>query len=158
MLMCSTALTYSPQVAVDYLIYSAGTKGAQRMRKAFCTSVIKAPMSFFMSENLGPIIQVFSRDLTVVTEDLIDSFNYAVIYSFITVAIIIRTVQDLPLFCVVGFPLLMVAAFILRLYSSKLKIVKTEPQIRFRLLNDACSRTTQRYSGLIPADSRDDEV
>jgi ATP-binding cassette subfamily C (CFTR/MRP) protein 1 len=83
-------------------------------------------MSFFMTENLGPIIQVFSRDLTVVTEDLIDSFHYAVIYSFITVAIVIRTAQDQPLFFVIGIPLLMVAAFILRLYSSKLKIIKTE--------------------------------
>ena len=49
------------------------------MRKAFCTSVINAPMRFFMTENLGPIVQVFSRDLTIVSEDLIDAFHYAVL-------------------------------------------------------------------------------
>jgi ATP-binding cassette, subfamily C (CFTR/MRP), member 1 len=110
----------------DYLTYSAGTNGSQRMRKAFCASVLKAPMSFFMTENLGPIIQVFSRDLSVVSEDLIDSFHYAMLYSFITLALVIRTVQDQPLFCVVGFPLLIVAALILNNYNKKLKLVKTE--------------------------------
>lgn len=83
-------------------------------------------MSFFMTENLGPIIQVFSRDLTVVSEDLIDSCHYALIYSFITVAIVVRTVQDQPIFLVIASPLLVLAAFILRTYNKKLKVVKTE--------------------------------
>lgn len=79
-----------------------------------------------MTENLGPIIQVFSRDLTVVSEDLIDSCHYALIYSFLTVAVVIRTAQDQPVFLAIATPLLVMAAFILSTYNKKLKVVKTE--------------------------------
>ena len=132
--LCFTALYFTPafQVLTDYLVFSAGTKGAQRMRKAFCTSVINAPMSFFMTENLGPIVQVFSRDLNIVSEDLIDAFHYAVLYSGIFLAIVVRTAIDFPIFLAIAIPVLMLAGLILRTYQQKLKVVKTE----FKKAND----------------------
>jgi len=120
------------QVLTDFLVFSAGTKGAQRLRKAFCTSVINAPMSFFMTENLGPIVEVFSRDLNIVSEDLIDSVHYALVYTFIFGAIVIRQAIDVPIFLAVVIPLLVIAGLILRLYHQKLKVVKTE----FKKAND----------------------
>ena len=110
------------------MAYNAGTIGAQRMRKAFCTSVMKAPMSFFMSENLGPIVQVFSRDLNIVSEDLIDAFHYAVLYTFIMLSSVVRTAADLPIFLCISIPMLALGVMVLKQYFRKLKICKTDFQ------------------------------
>ncbi len=40
-----------------------------RMRRALCNAIMQAPMLFFMTENLGPLTGVFTRDLSVITEE-----------------------------------------------------------------------------------------
>jgi ABC-type multidrug transport system fused ATPase/permease subunit len=110
------------------MVYSAGTLGAKRMRKAFCSSVINAPMTFFMTENLGPIVQVFARDLAIVSEDLIDAFHYAVLYMLIMLAVVLRTAAEIPVFMVIAVPLLALAVWMLARYYKKLKIAKSEFQ------------------------------
>jgi ABC-type multidrug transport system fused ATPase/permease subunit len=119
---------YLFQVLSDYLAYNAGRTGALRMRKAFCTSVMKAPFTFFMSENLGPIVQVFSRDLNIVSEDLIDAFHYAVLYVFATFSTVVRITMEVPLFLCISIPMFALCAMVLKQYFLKLKMCKTEFQ------------------------------
>ena len=71
---------------------------------------------------------MFSRDLNIVSEDLIDAFHYAVLYSCIFIAIIIRAAVDFPIFLTVAIPLMILALCILAAYQKKLKIIKTEFQ------------------------------
>jgi len=42
---------------------------ATEMRRALCAAIMQAPMMFFMTENLGPLTGVFTRDLNVVCEE-----------------------------------------------------------------------------------------
>jgi ATP-binding cassette subfamily C (CFTR/MRP) protein 1 len=42
---------------------------ATEMRRALCTAIMQAPMMFFMTENLGPLTGVFTRDLSIVSEE-----------------------------------------------------------------------------------------
>ena len=67
----------------DFLVYKSTINGAQRMRKNFCECVLNAPMTFFMTENIGPLVDVFSGDLSTVSEVLIDSCHCAIIYTLI---------------------------------------------------------------------------
>ena len=42
---------------------------ATKMRRALCAAIMQAPMMFFMTENLGPLTGVFTRDLSIVSEE-----------------------------------------------------------------------------------------
>ena len=42
---------------------------ATEMRRALCAAIMQAPMMFFMTENLGPLTGVFTRDLSIVSEE-----------------------------------------------------------------------------------------
>lgn len=42
---------------------------ATKMRRDLCAAIMQAPMMFFMTENLGPLTGVFTRDLSIVSEE-----------------------------------------------------------------------------------------
>ena len=42
---------------------------ATEMRRALCVAIMQAPMMFFMTENLGPLTGVFTKDLGVVNTE-----------------------------------------------------------------------------------------
>ena len=112
----------------DFFVYKSAINGAQRMRKNFCACILNAPMTFFMTENLGPLVDVFSGDLSTVSEVLIDSFHYAVIYALIVLGSMANGIYYYPYVAVVSVFVLAVCAWLQAVYRGKLKQVSLEFQ------------------------------
>jgi hypothetical protein len=53
----------------DCLFFRFSVRAASEMRRALCNTIMQAPMLFFMTENLGPLTGVFTRDLSIVSEE-----------------------------------------------------------------------------------------
>jgi hypothetical protein len=67
-----TQLAYSFIVGLllrDIGFFRFSVLSATEMRRALCAAIMQAPMMFFMTENLGPLTGVFTRDLNVVCEE-----------------------------------------------------------------------------------------
>jgi hypothetical protein len=55
--------------ARDFQFYRFAALASTKMRRDLCSAIIKAPMIFFMTENLGPLTGVFTKDLGVVNTE-----------------------------------------------------------------------------------------
>ncbi len=53
----------------DISFFRFSVQSATEMRRALCAAIMQAPMMFFMTENLGPLTGVFTRDLSIVSEE-----------------------------------------------------------------------------------------
>ena len=61
----------------DYIVYKYGAlDAAQRIRRSLCDAICNAPITFFMTENIGKIGTVFSRDLVSLSESFIDAVQH----------------------------------------------------------------------------------
>jgi ABC-type multidrug transport system fused ATPase/permease subunit len=114
--------------ACDILVYRAAINAAQRMRKNFCDSILNAPMSFFMTENLGPLVDVFSGDMSAVSEVLIDCFHYAVMYTFLVLGSMMWSSSRFPYLFLISAVLLAGCAWLQVGYRARLKKVSLEFQ------------------------------
>ncbi len=65
---------------------------ATEMRRALCAAIMQAPMMFFMTENLGPLTGVFTRDLGIVSEERTYS---ACARCILAIFIVLRTILQL---------------------------------------------------------------
>lgn len=114
--------------ACDILVYRAAINGAQRMRKNFCDSILNAPMTFFMTENLGPLVDVFSGDMSAVSEVLIDCFHYAVMYTLLVLGSMMWSSSRFPYLVLISAVLLGGCAWLQVSYRARLKKVSLEFQ------------------------------
>jgi len=56
-------------LARDFLFYRFSVLAATKLRRELCAAIINAPMIFFMTENLGPLTEVFTKDLGVLNAE-----------------------------------------------------------------------------------------
>jgi hypothetical protein len=56
-------------MARDFLFYRFSVFAAIKLRRQLCAAIINAPMIFFMTENLGPLTEVFTKDLGVLNTE-----------------------------------------------------------------------------------------
>ena len=116
------------RVSCDVLVYYAAINGAQRMRKNFCESIMNAPMTFFMSENLGPLVDVFTGDMSTVSEVLIDCFHYAIMYVLLVLGSMFFAISRFPYLVIISAALLAGCAWLQVVYRGRLKKVSLEFQ------------------------------
>lgn len=120
---CIFGIMSIAKVVSDVLVYTAAINGAQRMRKNFCESIMNAPMTFFMSENLGPLVDVFSGDMSTVSEVLIDCFHYAVLYVLLVLGSMFFAISRYPYLVIISVALLAGCAWLQVEYRGRLKKV-----------------------------------
>jgi hypothetical protein len=53
----------------DCQFFRFSVRAATEMRRALCRVIMLAPMLFYMTENLGPLTGVFTRDLSIISEE-----------------------------------------------------------------------------------------
>ena len=56
-------------LARDFQFYRFAVYAAIKLRRDLCAAIINAPMIFFMTENLGPLTEVFTKDLGVLNAE-----------------------------------------------------------------------------------------
>jgi ABC-type multidrug transport system fused ATPase/permease subunit len=112
----------------DFLVYKSTINGAQRMRKNFCECVLNAPMTFFMTENIGPLVDVFSGDLSTVSEVLIDSCHCAIIYTLIVLGSMAIAMYYYPYLSAVSVFVLAACVWLQVVYRGRLKQVSLDFQ------------------------------
>lgn len=61
------------------VFYAVGLAAASRMHGAMFTSILRAPMSFFTLTPLGQVLSVFSRDMDIIDEALLDNLHMVTI-------------------------------------------------------------------------------
>lgn len=121
-LLCARVLT-------DYVVYHrSALAGVTRIRKAFSNSICNAPLSFFMTENIGKIATVYSRDLVSLSESFVDAVHYAAIYSCVIFAAFARVTWEIPFFSIPLSVAIGIGACILLRYAKKLRATKLEFQ------------------------------
>jgi ABC-type multidrug transport system fused ATPase/permease subunit len=125
---CIITLMAAARILSDVSVYQSAINGSQRMRKSFCHCILNAPMSFFMSENLGPLVSVLSGDVSVVAEVLIDCFHYAVLYSLLVLGSMILAVSRFVWIVLVSIALAGGCFWLQVLFRSRLKKVSQEFQ------------------------------
>jgi ABC-type multidrug transport system fused ATPase/permease subunit len=130
---------------------------ATEMRRALCAAIMQAPMMFFMTENLGPLTGVFTRDLNVVCEEraynlhlpcvcmiqrptvrcfsvtdifvaVADAIHMGTIYLMILLTTMGLIIAQIPYFAIACFILLAASVFIQMKYAKKVEAAKKEFQ------------------------------
>jgi ABC-type multidrug transport system fused ATPase/permease subunit len=100
----------------------------RNMRKAICKTVINAPMSFFMTENLGPLVGVFSRDMAIIGDELMQDAHMGALYITFNFAATINVCWVFPPFAAVGFVIFAILFWVQRQYSQKMFHIRLEFQ------------------------------
>ena len=113
----------------DYVVYKTiAFPGITRVRKAFSDAICNAPMSFFMTENLGKIATVYSRDIVALSESFVDALHFAIVYVFVIMAVFLRMMYEIPVSAMPLIPAFAIAVWIFLQYAKKLKSTKIEFQ------------------------------
>jgi ABC-type multidrug transport system fused ATPase/permease subunit len=120
--------TLSIRITMDLLAYRLGALSERNMRKAFCTTVSRAPMNFFMSENLGPLVSVFSRDMSVVGQELMQDFHYGFYYLTAVFIIAIIICASLPIFIPISISVFCLLFMLQKAFSAKSTRIRDEFQ------------------------------
>jgi ABC-type multidrug transport system fused ATPase/permease subunit len=102
--------------------------GITRVRKAISDAICNAPMSFFMTENLGKIATVYSRDLVAMSETFVDALHFAIVYVIVIISIFLRMMYEIPFSAIPLIPACAVGVWILLQYAKKIKTTKIEFQ------------------------------
>ena len=129
------------RIALDLSAFHIGSVCERNMRKAFCSAVARAPMSFFMTENLGPLVSVFSRDMTIVGEELMQDFHSGIYYMLFSFAVSVFVCTKFPPFIAVAVVIYSLLFLLQKLYSQKIVLIREEFQQAqddvFRVLYDS---------------------
>jgi len=129
------------RIALDLSAFHIGSVCERNMRKAFCSAVARAPMSFFMTENLGPLVSVFSRDMTIVGEELMQDFHSGIYYMLFSFAVSVFVCTKFPPFIAVAVVIYSLLILLQKLYSQKIVLIREEFQQAqddvFRVLYDS---------------------
>ena len=116
------------RIVLDLFVFHYGAAAERNMRKTFCTTVINAPMTFFMTENLGPIISVFSRDLSIIGDELAQDFHAGVYYIIFNFAVSVFVCVRFPPFIAVAAVIYTSLIFLQYEYSKKIVLIRQEFQ------------------------------
>ena len=116
------------RITLDLCAFHIGAVSERNMRKAFCSTVVNAPMSFFMTENLGPLISVFSRDMAIVGEELMQDFHAGVYYMTFNIAVTVFVCTRFPEFIVVAVVIYSLLFLLQKVYSRKIVLIREEFQ------------------------------
>jgi ABC-type multidrug transport system fused ATPase/permease subunit len=133
------------RISNDVLVYQSAINGAHRMRKNFCDCIMNAPMTFFMTENLGPLVDVFSGDMSTVSEVLIDCFHYAILYTLLVLGSMFFASSGFPWLVLISAALLAGCAYLQVLYRGRLQKVSLEFQ---KANNDVFHSISDAIEGL----------
>jgi ABC-type multidrug transport system fused ATPase/permease subunit len=142
---CLFCIMTVARISNDVLVYHSAIDGAQRMRKNFCDCIMNAPMTFFMTENLGPLVDVFSGDMSAVSEVLIDCFHYAVLYTLLVLGSMFFASSGFPYLVIISAGLLAGCAWLQVLYRGRLQKVSFEFQ---KANNDVFHSISDAIEGL----------
>jgi ATP-binding cassette subfamily C (CFTR/MRP) protein 1 len=116
------------RIILDLGAFHYGAAAERNMRKIFCTTVVNAPMTFFMTENLGPIISVFSRDLSIVGDELAQDFHAGIYYIIFNFAVSVFVCVRFPPFVAVVVVIYSSLLFLQYVYSKKIVLIRQEFQ------------------------------
>ena len=116
------------RVVPDFMAFYFAAASERNMRKAICKTVINAPMSFFMTENLGPLIGVFSRDMAIIGDELMQDVHMGALYIIFNFASTINVCRVFPPFAAVGFVIFAILFWVQREYSKKMFHIRQEFQ------------------------------
>jgi ABC-type multidrug transport system fused ATPase/permease subunit len=108
--------------------HKSALSGITRIRKAFSASRCSAPLSFFMTENIGKIVTVYSRDIVSLSESFVDALHYGVIYIVVILAVCVRMVYEIPFFAIPLVFFLSIGIYVMFRYARKLRATKREFQ------------------------------
>ena len=140
-LVISFACVVVFRIIPDFMAFYFAARSERHMRKAICRSVVNAPMSFFMTENLGPLIGVFSRDMSIIGDQLIQDVHMASIYITFNIGSTVFVCTRFPPFIAVGVVIFGLLFWVQRVYSRKMFRIREEFQAAqddvFRTLYDS---------------------
>ena len=85
-------------------------------------------MSFFMTENLGKIATVYSRDIVAMSESFVDALHFAIVYLFVIIAVFLRMMYEIPFSAIPLIPACAIGVCILLQYAKKIRTTKIEFQ------------------------------
>jgi len=112
----------------DFFFFRFSVLSAAQMRRDLSAAIMQAPMMFFMTENLGPLTGVFTRDLDVVSEELADAIHMGSIYLMILLTTMGLISVQIPYFAIASVILLVTSALIQRRYSKKVAAARLDFQ------------------------------
>jgi ABC-type multidrug transport system fused ATPase/permease subunit len=116
------------RVIPDFMAFYFAAASERNMRNAICRTVVNAPISFFMTENLGPLIGVFSRDMAIIGDELMQDVHMGAIYITFNVASTVFVCIRFPPFVAVGVVMFSLLFLVQRWYSRKMFHIREEFQ------------------------------
>jgi ABC-type multidrug transport system fused ATPase/permease subunit len=112
----------------DLMAFNLAALSERNMRKAICKTVANAPMTFFMTENLGPLIGVFSRDLAIIGDELMQDSHMGLLYIIFNLASTVFVCVRFVYFIIPGVIVFTLLFFVQRAYSQKMIVIREEFQ------------------------------
>jgi ATP-binding cassette, subfamily C (CFTR/MRP), member 1 len=112
----------------DFMAFNLAALSERNMRKAICKTVVNAPMTFFMTENLGPLIGVFARDLAIIGDELMQDSHMGLLYIIFNLASTVFVCVRFVYFIIPGVIVFVLLFFVQRTYSQKMIVIREEFQ------------------------------
>lgn len=116
------------RLTMDFSAHFIAFLSERNMRRAFCSTITQAPLSFFMAENLGPLVSLFSKDLSSMGEQLMQDFHAGVYYMAYNFAVSVFVCTSFPQFIPLAFVVYLLIFFLQVRYSQKLICIRKEFQ------------------------------
>ena len=102
-----TAVTVAWQLLFAYVLYGAGARASVSYHNSALESMSKAPVVYFDTTPLGRVLNIFSKDIWVIDEQLIQSMNMYLITLLIVVFAMVVVAMGQPRF-LIALPFLFV--------------------------------------------------
>lgn len=116
------------RVIPDFMAFYFAARSERNMRYAMCKTVVNAPMTFFMTENLGPLIGVFSRDMSIISDELMQDVHMGALYMIFNIASTVFVCVRFPYFIIPGIVVFTLLFFVQQAYSQKMFHIREEFQ------------------------------
>jgi ABC-type multidrug transport system fused ATPase/permease subunit len=94
-------------------------------------------MTFFMTENMGPLIGLFSRDLAIIGDELMQDLHMGALYMIFNIASTVFVCVFFPYFAIPGFLIFALLFCVQKVYSKKMALIRNE----FQAAQDSVHRT-----------------
>jgi ABC-type multidrug transport system fused ATPase/permease subunit len=127
-LALSFAAVFVLRIVPDFMAFHFAARSERNMRRAICKTVVNAPMTFFMTENLGPLIGVFSRDLAIIGDELMQDIHMGALYMMFNIASTVFVCVRFPYFVVPAVIIFALLFLVQRTYSQKMFHIREEFQ------------------------------
>jgi ATP-binding cassette subfamily C (CFTR/MRP) protein 2 len=112
----------------DFMAFHFAARSERNIRRAICKTVVNAPMTFFMTENLGPLIGVFSRDMAIIGDELMQDIHMGILYMIFNVGSTVFVCIRFPYFVIPSVIIFALLFFVQKAYSQRMFHIREEFQ------------------------------